>query len=91
MTLVISALVTRLISMLVTKTGLSGTDRSLGVVFGLIRGGTIITLAVILGLILELSTAEWWRESLLIPYFEQWALWAQQFLPESMTQYHQVE
>ena len=84
-TLVISALITRFISMLVMKTGLSGTDRSLGVVFGIIRGGIIITLAVLLGLILELSTTQWWRQSLLIPYFEQAALWTQQFLPESIT------
>src|SRR6056297_3543459 len=42
-TLILGALVNHLICQVVEKTGLTGTDRSLGVVFGLLRGVAIVT------------------------------------------------
>jgi len=47
-TLILSALVNHLIAAIVEKTGLSGTDRMLGVIFGLLRGAAIVTLLVLL-------------------------------------------
>ena len=42
-TLIIGALVNYLISQLVSKTGLSGTDRVLGLVFGALRGALVVS------------------------------------------------
>ena len=58
------------LSAFVEATGLSGTDRTLGMVFGLLRG-TIIVLALLIlapGLI-PVEEDPWWQESALIPHF----------------------
>ena len=42
LTLIVGAIVNYVISQLVDKTGLSGTDRVLGAIFGLVRGALIV-------------------------------------------------
>ena len=57
-------------------TGLSGTDRMLGVVFGLARGALLVVVAIALVKHTPLTEAVWWAESSLIPEFlmlEQWS------------------
>lgn len=85
-TLVVGALLNHLLSHVIKATGLSGTDRVFGMVFGLIRGGIII-LIVVYGLQYTLlSNDGWWKQSLLIPYFEDLANWARTVLPEANNQ-----
>lgn len=75
-TLVVGALVNYLISTLVRITGLSGTDRALGIVFGLARGGLLVVVAVALIKNTPLTESLWWAQSSLIPEFlmlEQWS------------------
>ena len=75
-TLIIGALVSYLISALVRATGLSGTDRILGMVFGLARGGLIIVIVLALVKHTPVTADLWWRESYLIPQFlmlEEWS------------------
>jgi membrane protein required for colicin V production len=86
-TLILGALVNHLISQLVEKTGLTGTDRSLGVIFGLIRGLAIVTLLVLLAGATPMPTDSWWQNSLLLNYFEQIAIWARSFLPNDIAEY----
>ena len=57
-----------LIGQLVDKTGLTGTDRVLGMAFGAARGVLVVGVAVIVLQFLELEREPWWSESLLIPY-----------------------
>lgn len=75
-TLVVGAMINHLLGEMVRLTGLSGTDRLFGMVFGLARG-LIITLVVIAILsITPLTDDEWWQESMLIPHFmliEEWS------------------
>lgn len=57
-----------LVSYFVRRSVITGTDRTLGMLFGMARG---VVLAGILVLALELggfSAEPWWRESKLIPY-----------------------
>lgn len=75
--LIAGALINFAINQLVKATGLSGTDRVLGMVFGLFRG-CIIVLAVliILPMAIPVDQDPWWVESVLIPQFlllEQWS------------------
>ena len=48
----------------------SGTDRLLGLLFGLLRGMVLLGVFVILGQLLRLEGERWWRGSTLIPYGE---------------------
>ena len=87
MTLITSALVNNLIASIVEKTGLSGTDRMLGVIFGLLRGAAIVTLLVLLAAATPMPNDTWWQDSVLIEHFEKLAIWARQFLPVGLAQY----
>jgi len=89
-TLVLGALVNHLISTVVAKTGLTGTDRSLGVIFGLLRGIAIVTLMLMLAATTPMPEDSWWQNSLLIGYFENLVIWAKAFLPVDLAGYINV-
>ncbi len=76
MTLVIGALVNYLVATLVKATGLTGTDRVLGMVFGMARGALLVVVIVALVRHTPVSGDAWWIDSRLIPQFlllEQWS------------------
>lgn len=64
--LVAGALVQRLVHSLVETTGLTGTDRVLGLVFGAARGGVVVLFALVM-LRPFAEDRQWWRESRLVP------------------------
>lgn len=68
--LVLGALVGFLLSKLVEKTGLTGTDRLLGLVFGLVRGALLAAVLVYLAALTPLAEDPWWRQSMLIGRFQ---------------------
>lgn len=70
LTLIVGALVNYVISSLVEKTGLSGTDRVLGVCFGALRGGLIVAAVLFfLDTFTAFSKSPDWAQSQLIPQF----------------------
>ena len=75
-TLILGAMVNFLIGELVKMTGLSGTDRLLGMIFGFLRGFILVMTALILiPPIIAIDQDPWWKESLVIPHlleFEDW-------------------
>jgi membrane protein required for colicin V production len=75
-TLLLGAMASYLIGALVRATGLSGTDRLLGVVFGAARAFIIVmALLILLPGFLPVHQDEWWHQALLIPHFlacEEW-------------------
>lgn len=85
-TIVIGAMVNHLLSEMVRVTGLSGTDRIFGMVFGLVRG-LIILVAVVYGLQFTMLPQDaWWQESRFIPYLSTLADWARKTLPGATAQ-----
>lgn len=75
--LIVGSILNYLLGKLVQATGLSGTDRLLGLLFGTVRG--LIIVMVILTIVpkmLPVMEDQWWLESTLIPYFMQYEDWA---------------
>ena len=79
-TLIVGGLINRILASLLKVTGLSGTDRLLGMVFGVFRGAIVILAClIIVPPLVAVDQELWWRESMLIPQFlmlEDWALQA---------------
>jgi membrane protein required for colicin V production len=75
-TLVVGALINNVFSRLVSATGLSGTDRLFGMVFGIVRGGLLAVVVVSLLSLTPVSNDQWWQNSLIIPHFillDEWS------------------
>ncbi len=83
-TVMVGGLISYLAGQLVAKTGLTATDRVLGVVFGVARGIVIIAVMVLLAGLTALPQDPWWQQSLLLGHFQELALWIKSFLPEDI-------
>lgn len=69
-TLLLGGLVNFLLVTIVHATGLGGTDRLLGMLFGFARGLLVVlALLIVLPGILPVTRDDWWLESALIPHF----------------------
>lgn len=79
--LAIGGLINYLVIQLVQKTGLSGSDRFIGMIFGVARGVLVVAALVILAGLTPFPGDPWWQESRLIPYFEELAVWLLEMLP----------
>ncbi|MEO9946313.1 CvpA family protein [Paraglaciecola sp.] len=80
-TLIVGGLVNYLISQLVQFSGLGGTDRALGLVFGGLRGVLIVSaLLFFLDTFTPLSDSDWWGASILIPEFSLIIEWFFEYL-----------
>ncbi len=80
-TLMLGGLVNYLVGTLIEKTGLSGTDRVIGIVFGLLRGIAVVTVLVLLGGLTPLPADPWWSESVLMPRFVDLAKLGVEWMP----------
>lgn len=85
--LLVGGLATWLMGKLVKSTGLSGTDRLLGLVFGLLRGAALACVLVLLFGFTPLPQDAWWRESRLLPGFQRGAEWLRSWLPQAVAQH----
>lgn len=85
--LLLGALVRFVISRLVESTGLTGTDRLLGMLFGLMRGVLVVILIVFVLGFTPFSRDRWWRQSVLIGQAQVGAGWLVQRLPEDLRGY----
>ena len=68
--LLLGSAINYLLSSLVKMTGMSNTDRALGVFFGFARGALIVMAAVLyVPLMVPIDQDLWWQQSMLIPHF----------------------
>lgn len=83
-TLLLGALINYLIGQLVDKTGLSGTDRVMGIVFGFARGVLLVTVLLMLATLTPMPDDVWWKESVLIPQFKPIVAMLHGYMPQSI-------
>ncbi|MGB0958327.1 MAG: CvpA family protein [Litorivicinus sp.] len=74
--LILGAAIRFALAALVQATGLTWTDRLLGVVFGVARGALIVTLAVGIVNLSPFRSADWFVKSRLVPQFIEVAEWS---------------
>jgi membrane protein required for colicin V production len=82
--LIVGGIINFLLSQLVEHSGLSGTDRILGIFFGIGRGVVIVAIIILLAGLTAMPLDPWWDESVLIAYFQEISVWLKDFLPDDI-------
>lgn len=82
--LIVGAIINYLLGRLVSSTGLAGTDRVLGIVFGSVRGAAVLIVLVLLAGATSLPRDAWWQHSVFIGQLESGALWVRGYLPRDI-------
>lgn len=86
LTLMVTATINYFAARLVKVTGLTGTDRVLGVFFGMLRGTVLVAVLVLMAGLTSLPKDPWWTDSALLPQFQTVAIWLRGFLPPDVAQ-----
>ena len=87
LSLVVGAIVNFFASQLVQKTGMTGIDRTIGGVFGFLRGILLVTIIVMLLGLTTLPKESWWDQSFFMFRFEVVATWLKDLLPVDIARY----
>lgn len=83
-TLVIAAVINHLVSSKVRKSSLNGTDRSLGGLFGVLRGVVLVAVLTWTVGFTTLPQQTTWKQAILVSYFEQLAVWMRGSIPPAL-------
>jgi len=89
--LLVGGLLTFLVGKLVEKTGLSGTDRLLGGVFGGLRGLCIVLALMLVAGLTPVPQDPWWQQSRTIQSLMPLAKWSAQYLPAYILEHLQLD
>lgn len=82
--LIICSLISHLISALVKKSGLGGTDRVLGLVFGFLRGALVCSVMLLIISFSPIKSQSTWQQAILLPYFKPVMAWLNDNVPEQV-------
>jgi membrane protein required for colicin V production len=85
--LVLFALLSYFISKIMSKSALKGMDRTLGMLFGLLRGVIIIAVVAILIQSTQFAKETWWTESMLKDYFLLIAAYGMSIMPAEVSRF----
>ena len=88
--LLLSSVLSALLTRITEVTGLRGVDRSLGLLFGLVRGAILVVILVALAGLTELPEKDFWRNALLRPMAEQGVRELKPLLPDTLAAYVHV-
>lgn len=67
--LILISMLSHLVYRIFAITGISGVDRSLGTLFGLMRGIIVVAILILVAIFMDLVSQPWWHNSLLVNYF----------------------
>jgi membrane protein required for colicin V production len=85
--LVVSSVAGALLTRVTEVVGLRGIDRSLGLLFGLVRGAILVVILVALAGLTELPQHDFWRNALFRPAAEQGVRELKPLLPDTLAAY----
>ncbi len=85
--LLIGGLLNYLLGRLVESTGLSGTDRLLGGVFGAARGLALVVAVLLVAGFTPLPADPWWKDSQMVQRLLPLVEWSRGFLPENVSEH----
>jgi len=84
-TLLLGSMINFVCAQLVKKSGLSSTDRMLGIVFGAGRGILVTALMLLLVEFVHMENEPAWQNSVLVSHFQPVTVWLGKLLPEDVT------
>ncbi|RJS95032.1 CvpA family protein [Salinisphaera sp. Q1T1-3] len=82
--LIAGAILNYLLGRLISETGFAGTDRALGIVFGVVRGVAVLILLVLLAGVTSVPRDDWWQQSMFVGQLESGAVWVRGYLPANI-------
>jgi len=85
-TLIVGGACNAFMSFILRRSGLSGTDRILGMGFGFVRGIFIVSLGVLVLQSTSLSSTEVTSQSRLLPHFDAVVQWLSGYMPDFIKQ-----
>jgi len=89
LSLIVGAIINFFATQFVQRAGLTGVDRTIGGVFGFLRGILLVTIIVMLLGLTTLPKEKWWDESFFMFRFEVIATWLKDLLPADIARYFQ--
>ncbi|MGK2924113.1 MAG: CvpA family protein [Lysobacterales bacterium] len=89
--LLLGGLLNYLLGRMVESTGLSGTDRLLGGVFGAARGLALVVATLLVAGFTPIPADPWWQQSRTIERLMPLVEWTAAWLPESLAQHLEFE
>ena len=87
LSLFVSAIINFFATQFIQRAGLTGVDRTIGGVFGFLRGILLVTIIVMLLGLTTLPKESWWDESFFMFRFEVIATWLKDLLPSDIARY----
>ncbi len=90
-TLVVGGIVNALLSFILQRSGLSGTDRLLGLVFGFARGMFIVALVILVVKMTSIPDTEYRQHSYLYARFDPIVNWLYGFSPEFIKRMKKID
>ena len=79
--MLVGAIINFLVGRLMSSSGLVGTDRVIGMGFGVVRGLVVVILLILLAALTPAPQDPWWKASPSIQLLEPYAIWVKGLLP----------
>ena len=80
-----------LLGRLLSISGVTGVDRSLGMLFGVGRGVIIVSILILASVFMDMTTHPMWEKSLLVDYFNPLADILRSLMPQGLEIYFQLK
>lgn len=85
--LILISIFSYLIYRVLSVAGISGVDRSLGTLFGVLRGIVIVAVLILAATFMDFISLPWWQGSLLVNYFNPVTDFIQSLLPADIIEF----